>query len=51
MILLLYFYIYTNEGFYKTYLFYMLEYVEMYICQALPLNSTQSFTASIDRTD
>jgi len=31
MILLLYFYIYTNEGFYKTYLFYMLEYVEMYI--------------------
>jgi len=31
MILLLYFYIYSNVGFYKTYLFYMLEYVEMYI--------------------
>jgi len=31
MILLLYFYIYSNEGFYKTYLFYMLEYEEIYI--------------------
>jgi len=29
--ILFYFYIYSNEGFYKIYLFYMLEYVEIYI--------------------